>query len=87
MLEIFSLLFADDIVLMGVSVGLQKRLNISGTYCDKWKLTVNTEIGKVIIFRNGGKLRNHQKFEIDNSNLARNYKYLGVQLCYLEAFV
>ena len=41
--KLLLLLYADDIVFFGkMSDELQKSLDILETYCDRWKLTVNT---------------------------------------------
>lgn len=51
MLKLFLLLYADDIVIFSnTSDGLQKGLDVLAEYCDWWKLTVNTEQTKVMIF-------------------------------------
>ena len=44
MLKLFSLLYADDIIIIfsESAEGLQKGLDILKGYCDKWKLIVNT---------------------------------------------
>ena len=52
-MQIFLLLFADDIALIA-SNGLQKQINKLESYCDEWKMTVNTEKTKVIVFKDGG---------------------------------
>lgn len=75
------LMFADDIVLLSESAeGLQNSLNKLNIYCKKWKLTLNTDKTKVIIFNRGG----HQikKFRFTyNSNeiqITQKYCYLGI---------
>jgi hypothetical protein len=48
--------YADDIVLLSESKsGLQSSLNILGIYCSNWKLQVNVEKSKVLIFNSNGK--------------------------------
>jgi hypothetical protein len=50
------LLYADDIVLLSESKsGLQNCLNILEIYCCNWKLQVNVEKSKVLIFNSNGK--------------------------------
>ena len=47
MLKLYLLLYADDIVIFSsTSDGLQKGLDVLSEYCQKWKLTVNTEKSK-----------------------------------------
>ena len=49
------MLYADDIILFGNSPeDLQKSLTILEKYCSKWKLTVNTNKTKIMVFRKGG---------------------------------
>ena len=58
MLKLFLLLYADDIVLLAeTEQGLQKGLDLLEQYCDKWKLTVNINKKKIMVFRKGGLLR------------------------------
>ena len=54
-IKIFLLMYADDIVLFSETEdGLQSGLNVLHDYCQKWKLTVNTQKTKIVIFRKGG---------------------------------
>ena len=54
MLKLYLLLYADDIVVFSsTSDGLQRGLNILSDYCDNWKLVVNTDKTKIMVFRNG----------------------------------
>ena len=46
--------YADDLVLLSESKeGLQSRLDFLQMYCDSWKLKINVNKTKVIIFSNG----------------------------------
>ena len=72
------LLYADDLVLISESrSGLQSCLDILSDYCLSWKLQVNTDKSKVLIFNSNGKTYKNE------------FKYLGVpletvqQYCYL----
>jgi hypothetical protein len=50
LLELFILLFADDIVLLSSTPGgLQAQLNLLKECCDKLKLSVNKEKTKIIV--------------------------------------
>ena len=52
------LLFADDLVLFAdTKVELQRLINRLKIYCDKFKLKINLKKTNVIVFRNGGYLR------------------------------
>ena len=65
--ELSLLLYADDLVLFSDSViGLQRQLNLLFEYCNRWNLQVNENKTKVMVFRNGGKLRRYEKWFYDN---------------------
>ena len=54
-INIFLLLYADDCVILSeTGKGLQQGLDLLYDYCTKWRLTVNTDKTKVVIFRKGG---------------------------------
>lgn len=80
-MKLFLLLYADDAVLLSDSAkGLQKSLDILHDYCVRWKLYLNTDKTKVIVFRRGGRLAKREKWKFDNKNLevVKYIKYLGV---------
>ena len=57
------LMYADDIALCNDTVGrLQRSIDILGIFCDKYGLKVNMSKTNVIVFRNGGILRQNEKF-------------------------
>ena len=57
MLKLYFLLYADDIVIFSETRdGLQRGLDILFEYCNRWKLTVNTDKTKIIVFRKGGSI-------------------------------
>ena len=57
MLELFILLFADDIVLLSDTiVGLQNQLDVLARNCARLDLYVNLDKSNIVIFRNGGTL-------------------------------
>ncbi len=79
------LLYADDAVIMSDTPdGLQHILNNLYDYSVKWKLTVNTEKTKVMVFRKGGKLPANLKFYYNGEELdiVNNFVYLGVVFSY-----
>ena len=59
--------------------GLQKCLNNLETYCDKWKLDINTKKTKIVLFNRQGHLIKKHKFyyKLYNIEVAKEYKYLG----------
>ena len=80
-IEILILLFADDVALIADTVGgLQNHLNALQTYCIEWKLNVNVNKTKIVVFKNGGSnSRNERWFyngtEIESVNA---FTYVGV---------
>jgi hypothetical protein len=80
MVELFILLFADDIALLSDTPGgLQNQLNILKLCCDKLHLTVNEDKSKIMVFRNGGKLSKYESWTYDNAPLevVNKFCYLG----------
>ena len=78
------MLYADDIVLLSESqTGLQKCLNQLNSFCDIWKLEVNTDKSKVIVFNSNGKTYKNT-FIYNNSIIetVTQYNYLGITLKY-----
>jgi negative regulator of genetic competence, sporulation and motility len=48
-------MYADDMVFFSESVeGLQAMLDTLYNYTEKWKLSVNINKTKIVVFRNGG---------------------------------
>lgn len=79
-LKVLILLYADDTVILSDNNNdLQEALNIFEQYCEEWKLTVNIEKTKVLIFANG-RLSKHDKFFFKGKTLeiVAEYKYLGI---------
>ena len=86
------LMYADDIALCNDTVGrLQRRIDILGIFCDKYGLKVNMSKTNVIVFRNGGILRQNEKIYYNGCQItcATYYKYLGImyssRLCWTRA--
>ena len=62
-IEIFLLMYADDIVLLGDTVlELQRKIRVLEEFCIKWGMEVNLIKTKVIVFRNGAIMYNSEKF-------------------------
>ena len=81
MIELFLLLFADDIVLLSVSVtGLQRQLNSLYDATMRLDLKVNMNKTNIVVFRKGGYLSRHEKWTYGNENVTvvNVYKYLGI---------
>ena len=81
MLKLYLLLYADDIVIFSnTSEGLQKGLDILSDYCQKWKLTVNIDKTKVMVFRKGGILPRNLSFTFQGNmiEIVNKFIYLGI---------
>jgi hypothetical protein len=81
MLKLFLLLYADDIVILAESLqDLQKRMDILKDYCKRWKLTVNINKTKVMIFKKGGRLPRNTRVIYDGSEIEimNKFTYLGI---------
>ena len=75
------LMYADDLVLMSASTeGLQKCLDDLHIYCKMWKLKVNTDKTKILIFNKSCKLikKHHFVFESKALEIVKEFKYLGI---------
>ena len=59
---------------------MQHSLNILEQYCSTWKLKVNTNKTKVMVFRKSGRLPENLHFFYDGSELeiVNKFVYLGV---------
>ena len=80
-LKLYFLLYAADIVIFSESSKeLQKGLDILADYCDRWKLTVNTDKTICLVFRKGGKLPRNISFTFRGSNIetVSKFAYLGI---------
>ena len=74
------LLYADDTGLFSDNeIDMQQALSVFETYCKKWKLAVNTEKAKIVIFRQGRKTNAyHFTINMKEIEIAKDYKYLGI---------
>ena len=74
------LLYADDAVILSDSRhNLQQGLTILNEYCTKWKITLNTDKTKIVVFWKGGKLSVKDKWYYDGKELEvmKHFIYLG----------
>ena len=81
LIKLFILLYADDIVIFSSDAeGLQNGLNLLELYSKRWKLKVNTEKTKVMVFRKGGILPKKLEFTFENTllKIESKFTYLGV---------
>ena len=83
LLEIFILLFADDVILISDTVsGLQNQLNVLWETANRLSLVVNLDKSNIIVFRNGGHIAACEKWMYGHNmiKIVNVYKYLGVFL-------
>ena len=72
MLELFILLFADDIALLSDTiVGLQNQLDVLARSCARLDLHVNLGKSNIVIFRKGGYIAKRGKKMV--LQLAKHY--------------
>ena len=68
-LKIFVMLYADDTFVLAESVeDFQVQLNSFGEYCNNWKMKVNVNKTKLMVF-GFGKVRQNLKFTYWNVNI------------------
>lgn len=80
LIELFILLFADDVALLSTTVyGLQNQLNLLKVCCDNLQLNVNKDKTKIMVFRKGGHLSKNEKWYYEGNQLevVNKYCYLG----------
>ena len=87
-LKLFTLLYADDTVLMAESAeDLQTQLNSFNDYCKKWNLKVNVDKTKIIVFgsRNAGNLE--FKYNDRVIDIVNEFNYLGIMFSSSGSFL
>ena len=80
-IELFILLFADDILLLSETVvGLQTQLNSLHRAATKLELRVNMSKSNIIVFRKGGYLSAREIWYYGGTrvDVVNTYKYLGI---------
>ena len=79
--KLFVIMYADDIVLLAESASnLQNRLDLFQEYCIKWKLKVNINKTKIMIFSKGRLPTNiHFKYEDKEFEIVKDFLYLGIK--------
>jgi hypothetical protein len=88
-LNLFLLMYADDLVLFSESPEeLQRQLDALSDYSAKWGLKVNIDKSKIVIFRNGGKIKLNEKWLYNGSalDIVENFTYLGIVFNYNNKF-
>jgi hypothetical protein len=79
--QLYALIFADDVsTFADTALNLQRHINIIEIFCNNSGLQLNTDKSKVMVFRNGGPLRNYERWYFNGIKLeaVSYYKYLGL---------
>ena len=82
-------MYADDTVILANSkTNLQKGLDVLNDYCKKWKLKVNSDKTKIVIFSKRKVNNNKFNFIFNDSEIeiVEYFKYLGVTFKYNNNF-
>ena len=82
-------MYADDMVIFSETVeGLQDMLNVLYNYTQKWNLSVNIDKTKIVIFRNGGNIKEKEKWYYNGTRIdvVNSFTYLGIILNYNGKF-
>ena len=69
--------------------GLQASLNELHTYCTKWKLYININNTKILIFHKGGRLNLNCEWVYNGNNIdvVNTFNYLGIVLSSGGSFI
>ena len=84
-LSLFLIMYADDTVLFAESAPeMQKMLDLLSEYCTTWKLSLNVDKTKIMVFRKACKVPKREKWVIDGNNveIVDSFNYLGLSLYY-----
>jgi hypothetical protein len=74
--KVFSLMYADDIILLSTSAkGLQRKLDKLNDYCKDWCLNTNTSKTKIMVFNKAGR------------HLKLDFKFNDVKLEYASSLI
>jgi hypothetical protein len=81
--KLLGLLLADDLAVgTTTSIGKQRAINNIKEYCEEWKLKINTNKTKIVVFKKGGKLSKYENCKLggEETEVANEIKYLGIIL-------
>ena len=79
--SLYALMYADDVSSFADTVcRLQKQIDSISNFCKELNMKINIEKTKIIVFRNGGALKNSEKWLLEGKRIevVSFYKYLGV---------
>jgi hypothetical protein len=73
-------MYADDVVLLSTTEkGIQSCVDKSSKFAKDWKMTINTNKTKMLVFNKGGRLKNiNIKYNNSSIECVQKYTYLGV---------
>ena len=80
-IDILLLMYIDDLCIFSDNViDLQRKINTLKQFCDEWGMKVNLSKTKIMVFRNGGILKNIEKWYYgkDQIEVVSYYSYLGL---------
>ena len=80
LVELFLLLFADDLALLSsTAMGLKNQLNHLNSMCKEHSLCINSGKSKIMVFRKGGFLGKCERWFLEGNELdiVNSYTYLG----------
>ena len=86
--KVFVIIYADDTVVLAESEeGMQNALDIFQLYCKQWKLEVNVNKTKIIIFSKR-KSRSNFEFKLQHETIevVDSFSYLGILFKYNGCF-
>lgn len=87
-IKLFALLYADDTVILSDSAeDLQNALFAYDDYCRRWKMHVNYDKTKILIFSKGKEAKYTFTLQDTPIEVVNEFKYLGLLLCKNNSFV
>ena len=84
-LKLYLLLYADDsVIFSSTREGLQMGLGVLQDHCTKWRLLINTDKTKVMVFRKGGILSKDDHWFYGDKRLyiVNTFNYVGIVFSY-----
>ena len=82
-------MYADDMVLFAENpAALQTMIDTLYKYNKEWKLTLNVDKTKIVIFRNGGNIKENENWVYDGKEIqiVNQFSYLGMLFNYNGEF-
>ena len=68
--DIFAILYADDMANCSDTVGrLQAQINVISNFCNRTGMKINLKKTMIIVFRNGGYLRENEKWKFKGEGI------------------